>query len=266
MVCAVTIGLIVLPIALALIGYFYNSKKAKAPIDVENKHIVITGGSSGIGKSLAILLAKLGAHVTIVARNRDKLKIAMFDIRQVRKNNNQKVITFSLDVANYDDFKRELYIMERTSGPIFGLINCAGMAICGKIEDIPLDDIQTMVNTNFLGSLYPTKAIVPLLKERGEGFLVFTASQVALMGMFGYSVYSACKFALRGLAESVDMEVRPYNVSVTLALPPDTATPGYENENKTKPLETKLISESAGLFDPDDVAAAMLNDILVSII
>lgn len=91
-----------------------------------------------------------------------------------------------------------------------------------------------------------------------------TASQAALAGIYGFSIYSATKFALRGLAETVSMELKPYNVSVTLALPPDTDTPGFERENVGKPIETMLISESGGLYRPDVVAKKILDDALVS--
>lgn len=83
-------------------------------------------------------------------------------------------------------------------------------------------------------------------------------------GIFGYSAYCCTKFALRGLAESISMELRPYNVSVTLSLPPDTDTPGFAIEELTKPLETKLISSNSELVKPDVVAGALVRDALVS--
>lgn len=74
------------------------------------------------------------------------------------------------------------------------------------------------------------------------------------------SAYAGTKFALRGLAESLAMELRPYNISVTLSLPPDTDTPGFATEQLTKPLETHLISKAAGLVDPAVVAEKMFKD------
>lgn len=257
------VAILLITLALLIVVFKFCFKKVSR--SVENKHFVITGGSSGIGKSLAVLLVKRGASVTIMARNVDKLKTAEMEIKEACVSGNQKVTSVSVDVSNYTELEQAINRVENSVGPIFGLINCAGMAICGKVEDYSLEDIQTLVNVNFLGTLYPIKIVVPKMKERKEGIIVITASQVALMGLFGYSVYSSCKFALRGLAESIDMELRPYNINVTLALPPDTDTPGFENENKTKPLETKLIAESARLFQPDEVANKILKDTLVSI-
>lgn len=83
-------------------------------------------------------------------------------------------------------------------------------------------------------------------------------------GVFGLSGYCCTKFALRGLAESMSMELAPYGISVTLAVPPDTDTPGLANEELTKPLECKLISSTAGVMQPEVVAQQMMNDALVS--
>lgn len=83
-------------------------------------------------------------------------------------------------------------------------------------------------------------------------------------GIFGYSAYCSTKFALRGLAESIAMELRPYNISVTLALPPDTDTPGFAVEELSKPLETRLISQTSGLVRPEVVADKLFRDALVS--
>ena len=74
------------------------------------------------------------------------------------------------------------------------------------------------------------------------------------MGLFGYTAYAASKFAIRGFAEALEMELKPYNITVTVSFPPDTDTPGFKEEEKGKPKETKLISAAAGLFKPDVVA------------
>nr|CAI5832185.1 unnamed protein product [Callosobruchus analis] len=234
----------------------------KKKASIKGKHVVIFGGSSGIGKALAILAAKEGAHVTILARNIDKLIEAKNEIKNYCTDEEQIITKVSVDVVNYEAVENNLGEVEEIVGPIYMLVNCAGMAICGEIENFTQQEIKNLIDVNLIGSVYSVKAIVPKFKKRREGIIVLTASQVALMGMYGYSVYSSCKFALRGLAESVYMEVKPYNISVTLALPPDTDTPGFETENKTKPKETQLLSESGGLVKPEEVAKKMLNDAL----
>ncbi|KAJ8918734.1 hypothetical protein NQ315_015054 [Exocentrus adspersus] len=255
--------IIIILIPLFIIALIIKYLKRRKKVSIEGKHVVVTGGSSGIGKSVAILAAKKGAHVTIIARNIDKLSEAQEELKKYRVSEDQIINKVSVDVANYEDVENNLCEIEETVGPIFMLINCAGMAICGRVEDFTEQDIKTLIEVNFLGTLYPIKAIVPKFKQRREGIIVLTGSQVSLVGMYGYSVYSSSKFALRGLAESLIMEVKPYNISVTLALPPDTNTPGFENENKTKPKETHLLSNTAGLYNPEDVAKKLLDDSLM---
>ncbi|XP_076629392.1 3-ketodihydrosphingosine reductase isoform X2 [Colletes latitarsis] len=224
----------------------------------------VTGGSSGIGKCVAITAAKYGAHVTIIARDVQKLEAARNEIVHVCKNKDtQKIEYLSLDVGeDYETVEKALSDLERTMGPIYMLVNCAGTAICGKIEDTRVADLKKMIHINFLGSYYCTKAVVQRMKASQEGIIVLTSSQAALLGIFGYSAYCSTKFALRGLAESIAMELAPYNISVTLSLPPDTDTPGFAIEELSKPLETKLISETSSLVNPEVVANKLFKDAL----
>ncbi|XP_076629300.1 3-ketodihydrosphingosine reductase isoform X1 [Colletes latitarsis] len=253
--------IVVFLITVLLSRYFFWRARLKT---VNNKHVVVTGGSSGIGKCVAITAAKYGAHVTIIARDVQKLEAARNEIVHVCKNKDtQKIEYLSLDVGeDYETVEKALSDLERTMGPIYMLVNCAGTAICGKIEDTRVADLKKMIHINFLGSYYCTKAVVQRMKASQEGIIVLTSSQAALLGIFGYSAYCSTKFALRGLAESIAMELAPYNISVTLSLPPDTDTPGFAIEELSKPLETKLISETSSLVNPEVVANKLFKDAL----
>lgn len=243
-----------------LVRKYFSKKDIK---NVANKHIVVIGGSSGIGKSIAQLAAKNNAHVTIIARNIDKLTQAIDDIRKCSVNLSEQRISYvSVDVTNFEDIENNLCEIEETIGPIYMLVNCAGFAVCGEMENFSVNQIKSLININILGTIYPIKAIIPKFKQRKEGIIVLTGSLVSLFGMYGYSIYSSCKFALRGLAESIHMELKPFGVTVTLALPPDTDTPGFHEENKTKPIETSKISAMGTLYDPDEVAKKILQDAL----
>ncbi|KOC69550.1 3-ketodihydrosphingosine reductase [Habropoda laboriosa] len=224
----------------------------------------VTGGSSGIGKCVAITAARNGAHVTIIARDVQKLEVAKNEIIRACKNKDtQKVEYLSLDISqDYNAVEKALSDLEKTMGPIYMLVNCAGTAICGKIEDTSVADLKKMIDINFMGSYYCIKAVVQKMKSSQEGIIVLTSSQAALLGIFGYSAYCSTKFALRGLAESISMELAPYNISVTLSLPPDTDTPGFATEGLSKPLETKLISETSALVSPEVVANKLFKDAL----
>ena len=119
------------------------------------------------------------------------------------------------------------------------------------------------MEVNYFGSVNATRAIVPTMKAREKGRIVFLSSQAGQVGIYGFTAYSGSKFALRGMAESLQMELKPYNIRVSLAFPPDTDTPGYEEEMKSKPKETRLLSETAGLFQPEYVARSIIEDSLV---
>ncbi|VFV45179.1 low quality protein: [Lynx pardinus] len=119
---------------------------------------------------------------------------------------------------------------------------------------------QRLMSVNYLGSVYPSRAVITTMKERRVGRIVFVSSQAGQLGLFGFTAYSSSKFAIRGLAEALQMEVKPYNVYVTVAYPPDTDTPGFAEENKTKPLETRLISETVSVCKPEQVAKQIVKD------
>ncbi|PSN33671.1 3-ketodihydrosphingosine reductase [Blattella germanica] len=259
--CLIFLASIFICVILLLKRFFLSSKQPT----LNNKHVVITGGSSGIGKSVAIEAAKLGANVTVIARDVVKLEQTVTEVtKQCIHPDKQKVQYISLDISdNYEDVEKALYNAEDEVGPISMLVNCAGTAICGRLEDTAVQDIKYLLNLNYLGTLYPTKAVIPRMKARQEGRIVIVGSQASLLGIYGLSAYSSTKFALRGLAEALHMEAKPYNISVTLSLPPDTDTPGFANEEKTKPMETRLISQSAGLVSPDHVAKQLVKDALV---
>ncbi|XP_054716176.1 3-ketodihydrosphingosine reductase-like [Uloborus diversus] len=255
--------MIIIFIFVLLSSVFYFFLRKKRSYNLENEHYLITGGSSGIGLALATVAVWLGCSVTIVARSKVKLEKAKESLLSELKNTKQKVLTFSVDVSNKDnDLVSIVKEAEKCSGPITVLVNCAGTSVCHPFLDTPKEQFSKMLDVNFLGSVHMTQAVLPLMKERKSGSVVFVSSIAGLMGLYGYSAYSASKFALLGLAESLQMEMKPFNISITVSFPPDTDTPGFEEEMKNKPLETQLISESGGLFSAEEVASNLLNDIL----
>lgn len=225
--------------------------------------IFISGGSSGIGLWVAVECAKRGADVTIIARNVNSLEKAKLLIEENCKTKSQKIEYYSLDVSSgYENIEAAFTEIEQKSGPIYMLVNCAGTAICGITEDIDVKDAKWMMDLNYFGTYYAVRWVIPKMKAAQDGIIVITASQAALLGIYGYSAYAASKFALRGLAETVAMETKQHGISVTLALPSDTDTPGFERENHSKPEETKLISGSGGLAHPKDVGEKIVKDAL----
>lgn len=107
------------------------------------------------------------------------------------------------------------------------------------------------MRVNYIGGVYCTKSVVETMKNRKFGRIVFVSSQAGQIGIYGYTAYSATKFALRGLAEALQMELKPYNIYVTVSYPPDTDTPGFKEELKDKvsiECEKKKQREKIQLF------------------
>lgn len=231
---------------------------------ISGKHVVVTGGSSGIGLAVAIECARRNAHVSIIARNRKLLEKAVEVVRANCSNQETQKIQFkSLDLStDYDTVRKGLQELEEEAGEIYMLVNCAGMAICGTVDQFTPEDARKMMDINYFGTFYPTRFVLPRMKETGQGIIVITASQAALLGVYGYGPYAASKFALRGLAETIHMEVAHRGVGVTLCLPADTDTPGLARENESKPLATQQISESGGLMSPKTVGEQLVKDAL----
>ncbi|KXJ67985.1 3-ketodihydrosphingosine reductase [Aedes albopictus] len=244
-------------------GFIFYWVSRKSRTNIRGKHVVVTGGSSGIGLWAAIECVRLGANVTIVARNVKQLEKAKDQLVTNKVRDDQKIEYRSIDLAkSHDLVEKGLQEIEASLGPVFMLINCAGMAICGTIEETSIEDAKLMMDVNYFATFYPTRYLLPKMKAAKEGIIVITASQAALIGLYGYGAYAASKFALRGLAETIAMEAKHCGVSVTLALPADTDTPGFERENQSKPMETKIISGSGGLAKPEDVGKRIVHDAL----
>ncbi|XP_018908328.2 3-ketodihydrosphingosine reductase [Bemisia tabaci] len=231
---------------------------------ISNKHVLVTGANSGIGQQVAIEAAKAGSKVTLIARNIERLQASIQLIEDCKAWTEKPQTQFySLDLSkDFESIRKVFRLAEHKFGPIYMLVNCAGMAVCGSIKDTPIEDFHLMHNLNLMGTVHAVKAVLEGMTEREEGIIVVTSSLAALFGIYGYPAYTCSKFGLRGFAETLRMEVKPYNISVTLALPPDTDTPGFANEEKTKPEETKQISGSAGLIAPSVVAKQIMKDAL----
>ncbi|XP_036341817.1 3-ketodihydrosphingosine reductase-like [Rhagoletis pomonella] len=235
----------------------------KRPKMLVGRHVVVTGGSRGIGLCLAVECAMKGANVTVIARDEKLLSGAVALMEVIRQVPEQKFQYRCLDIAsNYDEVANALAEMEKAFGDIYMLVNCAGMAICGVYEDVSVEDAHKLMDVNYWGSYNCTRYVLPKMKQAREGIIVFTSSLAALFGIYGYGPYTASKYAVRGMAETIAMETRHLGILVTLALPADTKTSGFENEQKTKPKETQIISGGGGLAEPQQVAKCILHDAL----
>ncbi|GAB1599259.1 3-ketodihydrosphingosine reductase-like [Argonauta hians] len=256
--------LILIVFFLTLISVLHFMFGSKPVQKLNGAHIVVTGGSSGIGKSVAVYAASKGANVSLIARNQARLQSAAAAVQKCFIHEHQKVITASVDLTkSYIDVEKTMErVIEFQGKEVDILINCAGTSMSADFENTSIEDFKYMMDANYFASIFVTKTVVSSMKARKNGSIAFISSQAGQLSFYGYTAYSASKFALKGLAEALQSELKPYNVAVTLVFPPDTDTPGFAEEQKSKPKETELISETGGLISSETVAKKILDEVL----
>eukprot|EP00903_Cladosiphon_okamuranus_P009315 g8887.t1 len=257
MACTALVG--VGTVLLALMYIVQSILGTTGRITMQGKHCLVTGGSSGIGKEVAKQLVREGAHVTIVARRQGVLDAAMLEVEACRVLPGQMMQTISVDVGDAAAVEKAMVEAVARQGAVHVLANCAGFAIAKEFDEMEMADFERLLRVNTLGSAYVTRALLPGMKAAGGGRVLFTSSMAGQSGSYGYTAYSASKFALVGMAQSLQMEVKAYGIGVAVAYPPDTDTPGFQTENVGKPEVTRLIGEDAGgVFSPTQVAATIV--------
>jgi len=222
------------------------------------EHAIITGGSSGIGLSIAKTLASRGVAVSLIARNRDKLAAARESLLAA-SDGKASVQTFSADVRDAAELKAAIGAAVDGFGAPSWAVSCAGIVIPGIFVEQSLQDHEDQWRTNYMGSLQFTHFVLPHLEQAARPRLVLIASGAAFTGLYGYSSYGPAKFAVRGLAESLRVELKPRKVSVTIAFPGDTDTPQLRAELKRRPKVTSELASGGGVMSPDAVARGIIS-------
>ena len=221
---------------------------------ISGSHVLITGGSSGIGLATAVLAARGGARVSLVARDARRLEAAAAE-------GGAGTVTAFADVTDSAAVVAAVARATGEHGPVDVLVTSAGTAHPGYFAELDDDVFRTQMNVDYFGTLHAVRAVVPTMVARGRGHLVLVSSTAGLIGVFGYSAYAPAKYAVRGLAETLRPELAPAGITVSCVYPPDTLTPGFEAENALKPPETVAISEAIKPRDAEHVAQAVVKGI-----
>jgi 3-dehydrosphinganine reductase len=225
------------------------------------KHAIVTGGSSGIGLATAKLLAARGMNVSILARNVERLTAACGEIERHRRAPSQRIVGLPVDVADRQPLEAVIRGAIGELGAPHVLVASAGIAAAGYFLDIPAAEFERTMAVNYFGTIDAVRAVVPDMRAAGGGHIVLVSSGAGLVGIFGYAAYCPTKFALRGFAEALRPEVKRWGIRVSIVYPPDTDTPGFHEEDRTKPPETRKICETASLLSADAVARAIVTGI-----
>ncbi|MGY1782405.1 SDR family oxidoreductase [Geodermatophilus sp. SYSU D01036] len=202
-------------------------------MDNEQRTVLVTGCSSGLGLETAVELARRGRHV--VASMRDPGRRATLDAR-TREAGLEPLDVVQLDVTDAESSRRAVEeTLALTGGRLDALVNNAGTASGGAFEDTDEDEWRRVLDTNLLGALRLTQLVLPVMRRQRAGRLVLVSSDSARYGNPGLSLYCASKWALEGWAESLAYEVEPFGVRVVLVEPGNYDTAIWATTPRTTP-------------------------------
>lgn len=215
---------------------------------LKGKKAIITGGSRGLGKATAIAFAKEGIDVAITGRNEKRLQETVEVLQQFGVKASYAVF----DVGNYDEVKNGIKRIIATIGAVDILVNNAGIAAFGSFNDMEVKQWEEIIQTNVLGMYYVTKEVLPFLIEKNEGDIINVSSTAGLNGNPNTSAYSASKFAVIGMSESLMKEVRKNNIRVC------TLTPSTIVSDMSIDLGIASNDTPDSVLQPEDFAALIV--------
>lgn len=220
---------------------------------IENKVVIITGASSGIGEAAAKVLAANGAKVVLSARREDRLE-------KLADNIGENAIYLKSDVSNMDDMKAVVRLAKEKFGRVDALFANAGVMPGSNMSELKVQDWESMVNVNILGVLHSMAAVLPEFLEHKSGHIIVTSSAAGTRSVPGNAVYCGTKHFVRAMLDSFRMEtvMEGTNIHATTIYPGAVKT---ELLNAIAPSETKAMVEQfyeeAGMT-PDIIADAVL--------
>src|SRR5437588_2906811 len=206
---------------------------------------LVTGASSGIGRETAIALATRGAVVAVSARRKDKLDDTLAECRR----HSPGSISVQCDVSDGDAVGGMVDEVLRGVGRVDGLVANAGIGRFASFDEETIETIDAQVRTNLLGQMYCAHAVLPHMKERRRGHLVFLSSTNGRIPPALQSVYNATKFGTVGFAETLSYEVKPFGIGVTIVYPGPIETeffaaPEFERMRRPKLLAGRKMAQA----------------------
>lgn len=230
---------------------------------IENKVIVITGASSGLGASAARYLAERGASLVLGARRLDRINALAQELTLA----GHKAIAVATDVTDRGQVKGLVDAAVKAFGRVDVMLNNAGLMPLAPLERLKVDEWDRMIDVNLKGTLYGIAAALPHMQAQKSGHIINVSSVYGHVVDPGATVYCATKFAVRALSEGLRKEVKPYNIRTTVISPGAVATELLEHiseqdvQSATKefvariavPAETFARMVAFAISQPDDV-------------
>jgi short-subunit dehydrogenase len=211
-------------------------------VDVPGALVVVTGASSGIGRSTAHAFAAAGADVVLAARREDKLE----ELATLIQQQGRRALPVACDVSDLSQVERLRARTEETFGRCDVLVNNAGVPGGGPFAELTMEQIQRIAGVNYLGVLYCTKVFLPMMLAARRGHVVNVASLAGRFAVPGSSVYSSTKHAVVAFSEALYYELAPLGIAVTSVNPGLVATEGFPHQD--------AIEAGRKVMPPHDVA------------
>lgn len=219
-------------------------------IDLSGKKAIITGAGKGIGRATALALAKEGVSLGLLARTEEDLLKVADEVKET----GVEVSIATADVAVNEEVTEAVDQLIEGLGSVDILINNAGMARFGKFLDLEVDEWERIIQVNLLGMYYVTRAVVPSMVEQNSGDIINISSTAGEKGGPVTSAYSASKFGVMGLTESLAMEMRKHDIRVT-ALTPSTVVTDLA-------IDGGLVKgDEEDMLQPEDLAELMVSQL-----
>ena len=185
-------------------------------MDLSNKIAIVTGGTKGIGRAIAESLVSAGAGVAITARNDDEIGRTVAELKTLGAGT---VAGYACDVRDYGQVKSVVAEVAKEFGGLDILINNAGVGIFASVESMSVEDFRAVLETNVFGVFYCCHEAIPLMKQRGGGYIINISSLAGANPHAEMAAYNASKFGLNGFSEALMQEVRHEGIKVSYIMP-----------------------------------------------
>ncbi len=209
---------------------------ATQQLDLNGKHVVITGASAGLGEALALEMAGMGAHITLLARRQDRLN----SVAQRVVEHGGEALALSTDVTSQASVDASISEAVNTFGPVDVLIANSGISPVMSAYELDVPVIEETVQVNFLGVVYSMNAVLPSMTERGTGVILAISSIAAMRGLPTSAAYCASKSAVTAWMESLRPELRSSGVTLITSHPGYIRTEMIENKRDDYPFVVEV--------------------------
>jgi 3-oxoacyl-[acyl-carrier protein] reductase len=212
---------------------------------LSGRHAVVTGGTRGIGRSIADHLLRAGAAVAICGRTRQSVDQIVTELKQ---STGGDVFGSATDVSNQDHVARFFEAVDSRFGGLDILVNNAGAGIFRGIQELTVEDWRNTIDLNLTGVFYCCHHALPLLRKRGAGYIIQISSLAGVNAFAGGAAYNASKFGLNGFSEAIMQDVRYENIRVSYIMPGSVDT---DFSHRSGAADWKIA--------PEDVAEVVVN-------